>query len=152
MMLRRWLVLVCAALVVIPAALSAQSPRNDAELEAMVKSLASQLRCPVCQGVSIQDSPTELAYEMKEVIRQQLREGRSPEQVKEYYVERYGEWVLLQPKAEGFNLIVYLLPLVVLLIGGVFVYTTVQKWSRVDPAEHRASRARSAERESGEDT
>jgi cytochrome c-type biogenesis protein CcmH len=151
MILRRWLFLVCAALVILPAALTSQSPRSEAELEAMVKNLASQLRCPVCQGVSIQDSPTELAYEMKDVIRQQLVEGKSPEQVKAYFVERYGEWVLLQPKPEGFNLIVYLLPLVVLLVGGGFVYTTVQKWSRSEPSELRSTRTRSTDQDPAED-
>jgi cytochrome c-type biogenesis protein CcmH len=117
------------------AALQAQQPQSEAELEAMVRSLAAQLRCPVCQGVSIQDSPTELAHEMKDVIRQQLREGKSPEEVKTYFTDRYGEWVLLQPKPEGFNLVVYILPVVILLVGTGFVYKTIQRWSHEEPSE-----------------
>jgi cytochrome c-type biogenesis protein CcmH len=136
----RLVLLLLAAMLAMPAPASAQSPRNEVELEAMVRSLASQLRCPVCQGVSIQDSPTELAFEMKDVIRQQLREGKSPEQVKDFFVERYGEWVLLQPKPQGFNLLVYFLPLVMLLAGGWVVYSTVQKWSRPGPADPRFAR------------
>ncbi len=74
--------------------------------------VASQLRCPVCQGESIQESPAELAKEMRQVVREQLAAGRSSEEVKAYFVSKYGEWILLEPKAHGANLTVYLLPFV----------------------------------------
>jgi cytochrome c-type biogenesis protein CcmH len=139
MSMRRFIALFTLLLLGMATLAAAQSPRDDAELEAMVRNLAAQLRCPVCQGVSIQDSPTELAFEMKAVIRQQLVDGKSPEEVKAYFTERYGEWVLLQPKAEGFNLIVYVLPFAVLLVGVGFVYKTIQRWSHDEPSELRAS-------------
>jgi cytochrome c-type biogenesis protein CcmH/NrfF len=64
MITRRYIVLFTIALVAllaIPGSLFGQRPRSEAELDAMVKNIAAQLRCPVCQGVSIEDSPTELA-------------------------------------------------------------------------------------------
>jgi cytochrome c-type biogenesis protein CcmH len=125
-MLSRVLI-VAFVLLSLGAAVAAQTPRNEAEMEAMVRSLAAQMRCPVCQGVSIQESPTELAYEMKDVIRQQLQQGKSPEEVKTYFVQRYGEWILLQPQPQGFNLIVYVLPGVMLLVGAGVVYRTVRQ-------------------------
>jgi cytochrome c-type biogenesis protein CcmH len=110
-------------------------PALGVDVEAATRQLASEMRCPVCQGVSIQDSPTELAQEMKGVIRQKLEEGRTPQEVKDFFVERYGEWILLQPEARGFNLLVYILPVIGLLIGGGFVFTTVRRWTQPPTSE-----------------
>jgi cytochrome c-type biogenesis protein CcmH len=99
----------------------------ESELEEATRLLASQLRCPLCQGVSIQDSPSELAQEMKGVIRSQLAAGRTPQQVRGYFVERYGEWVLLEPEPRGFNLLVYLLPLMGLAVGVGVVTRSVRR-------------------------
>lgn len=101
----------------------------DSALEARVREVASILRCPVCQGLSIQDSPSELSLQMKDVVRQQLKEGKSPEEVKAYFVSKYGEWILLEPKASGANLLVYGLPIVLVLGGAVFIWLMVRKWS-----------------------
>jgi len=99
-------------------------------LEARTSAVAARLRCPVCQGLSIEDSPTELALEMRAVIRDQLAEGRTAEEVEEYFVSKYGEWVLLEPKPEGFNLAVYALPIVALVFGGSVVGLAVRRWTR----------------------
>ena len=106
----------------------------DTALERRVAEVASVLRCPVCQGLSIQDSPSELSVQMKDVVRQQLREGKSPEEVKAYFVSKYGEWILLQPKASGMNLLVYIAPLLLLLAGGVVIWVAVRKWSSAAPS------------------
>lgn len=111
-------------------ALAQQPSDSVAALESLTSQVAAQLRCPVCQGLSIQDSPTELALEMRAVIREQLAEGRSPEEVKEYFVSKYGEWVLLEPKPEGFNLAVYALPIGALLLGAGVVGLSVRRWTR----------------------
>jgi cytochrome c-type biogenesis protein CcmH len=89
--------------------------------------LASELRCPVCQGNSIQDSPSELAQQMRDLIRDQLRAGKTPDEVRAYFVDKYGEWILLAPKAQGLNLIVYLVPFVAILVGGFVVWRTVRR-------------------------
>jgi cytochrome c-type biogenesis protein CcmH len=119
----------------LPATLAAQALQSPTEIEAATRQLAAEMRCPVCQGVSIQDSPTELAQEMKSVIRQRLQDGESPAEVKAYFVERYGEWILLRPEAHGFNLVVYILPVIGLLLGGGLVFTTVRKWTRPADAD-----------------
>lgn len=113
--------------------LSAQQPRSGAELETAVKALSAELRCPVCQGLSLKDSPTELSMEMKSVIRQQLAEGKTPEEVKQYFVGRYGEWILMEPTPQGFNLLVYILPWVGLALGGMLVFFLVRRWTRPQP-------------------
>jgi cytochrome c-type biogenesis protein CcmH/NrfF len=102
---------------------------SDSVLEARTTALASELRCPVCQGNSIQDSPSELAQQMRDVIRDQLRAGKTPDEVRAYFVDKYGEWILLSPRAEGLNLVVYLVPLLAVIVGGFVVWRTVRRWT-----------------------
>ena len=73
------------------------------------------LRCPVCQGMPIAESPAEMAQAMMTRIREMHREGKSREEILAYFVDRYGEWVVLEPKAEGLNWLVWVLPPLVLL-------------------------------------
>ncbi len=134
-------VLTAAAVVLASHPLAAQSAaqtpsvaQSDSALEAMTTRLASELRCPVCQGNSIQDSPSELAQQMRDVIRDQLRSGKTPAEVRAYFVDKYGEWILLAPRAEGLNLIVYLVPFVAVLLGGLVVWRTVRKWTAAPPS------------------
>jgi cytochrome c-type biogenesis protein CcmH len=99
---------------------------GDTALERRTREVAAGLRCPVCQGLSLADSPSELALEMKGLVREQLAAGKSPEEVRAYFIGKYGEWVLLEPKPEGLNLLVYLLPALMLLGGGWFVWRFVR--------------------------
>ena len=108
----------------------ARAALSGAELEALTREVASQLRCPVCQGESIQDSPSGLAQDMRSVVRDQLAAGRTPDEVKAYFVGRYGEWILLQPTARGFNVVVYALPFLALLAGAAAIVLAVRRWTR----------------------
>jgi cytochrome c-type biogenesis protein CcmH/NrfF len=125
------------AIVPDPEQFDATAPTDDAALEADVRKLARQLRCPTCQALSIADSPSELAREMEGVIRLRLQEGMTPEEVRESFVEAYGEWVLLSPRPAGFNLLIYILPFAVLLLGAVIVILGMRKWlgAPTDPDE-----------------
>ncbi len=111
---------------------TAATPRAGADtiLDARTNAVASRLRCPVCQGESIQDSPAELAGQMKDLVREQLASGRSEAQVYEYFTAKYGQWILLEPKAEGINLLVYWLPVAFLAIGAAGLAFAVRKWTR----------------------
>ncbi|HEU4564699.1 MAG TPA: cytochrome c-type biogenesis protein [Gemmatimonadaceae bacterium] len=114
-------------------ATEAAAPRripNDTALERKTKEVAAQLRCPVCQGLSLQDSPSELAQEMKDVVRDQLAAGKSPAEVKAYFVSKYGQWILLEPEPQGINLAVYLLPFAVVVGGAAFIVLAVRRWTR----------------------
>lgn len=110
---------------------------EDPELEAQVRELASKLRCPTCRALSVQDSPSGMAQEMRSLIREQLRAGKTPDDVEAYFVDRYGEWILLEPKAEGFNWAVWLLPVFLLLGGLAFVLVTARRW--VEQGQARAA-------------
>ena len=97
------------------------SPLAGAELDARTRSLAERMRCPICQGSSIADSPSSSALTMVAQVRDLLSRGYSEQQVLDYFVRSYGEFVLLQPKAEGFNLVVWLLPVAGVVIGVVLI-------------------------------
>lgn len=111
----------------------------DTALETLTRSVAAQLRCPVCQGLSLADSPSELALEMKDVVRDQLAAGRTPDEVKAYFVAKYGEWILLEPPRRGVNLLAYLLPAVALVGGLGVIWFALQRWTNgARPADEAA--------------
>jgi len=108
---------------------TAQAPAADSALDARTAAVSSTLRCPVCQGESIQASPSELAQQMRAVVRDRLRSGDTPDQVRAYFVSKYGEWILLEPTMTGLNILLYVLP-VLLVVGGVtFVIVLVRRWT-----------------------
>lgn len=121
---------------VLVAALVAYVPQREVgaelepHLEARVQKLAKALRCAVCQGVSVADSPASMAQAQLETIRELVREGMSDDDVREYFIARYGEWVLLEPPRHGFNWIVWLAPLAAVALGGYFVARTVRTPAR----------------------
>jgi len=118
------------------------SPLSAASIEEQVQQVTAELRCPVCQGLSVADSPSRMANQMRDLIRERLKAGESPEAVKAYFVERYGEWILLSPKQEGFNLLVWVLPFLGLGGGAVGLFLVLRRWQKrpvsaptsVDPA------------------
>ena len=97
------------------------SPLAGAELDARTRGLGQRMRCPVCQGLSIADSPSASAVAMLSEVRDLLARGYTEEQVLDYFVRAYGEFVLLQPTARGFNLLVWLLPLAAIAAGAVLI-------------------------------
>lgn len=110
--------------------------------EPEVYEIASQLRCVVCQNLSVADSPSEMATQMRGLVRERLAAGDSREQVIEYFVDRYGEWILLEPRRHGFTLLVWIAPIVAVLVGLGIVVLVLRRWTRtpvaaaapVDPA------------------
>jgi cytochrome c-type biogenesis protein CcmH len=102
----------------------------DTALDTRTNAVAAQLRCPVCQGVSILDSPAELAQQMRDLVREQLRTGKSPDEVKAYFVSKYGEWILLEPRASGFNILVYALPVLAVLCGLAVIVIAMRRWTK----------------------
>ncbi len=121
---------VLVALLFAGVASAQQMMPADSILEARTAEVASQLRCPVCQGLSIQDSPSELSQQMRAVVKDQLRAGKTPEEVKAYFISKYGEWILLEPKAHGFNLLVYALPVILIAAGLGVIVLAVRKWTQ----------------------
>ena len=98
--------------------------------EEEVHAIATQLRCVVCQNLSVADSPSEMARQMRDLIRERLAAGDRPEQVMAYFVQRYGDWVLLAPPARGLNLLLWLAPFGAVVAGLALVVTLARRWRR----------------------
>src|SRR6266536_6637219 len=97
-------------------------------LDQRVHDVASQLKCPICQGESVADSPSQLAQQMRGVIRQQLQSGRSDQQVIQYFVDRYGQQIVWSPPWQGFMLLAWLVPIALLLGGAVLLFMVLRDW------------------------
>lgn len=105
-------------------------PSGRPTLNDRVRTVAIQLRCPVCQGESVWDSPSGLAGEMRTVIRTQLRHGRSEAQVKAYFVSRYRQWIILEPPSTGVGILAWVLPPIGVLAGLVVLAFLSRAWLR----------------------
>lgn len=108
----------------------AVAARGGEEADRHIRAIADQLRCPVCRGVPITESPAELAQDMMHMIRAKLAAGETDAQILQYFADRYGEWILLKPRAEGMNLLVWVLPLAIFVGGAGIVTLAVIRWSR----------------------
>ena len=99
------------------------------DIDDQTRAIAQELRCVVCQNLSVADSPSEMAQQMRGIIRQQLSAGKNPQQIKDFFVSKYGEWVLLAPTTQGFSLLVWVLPFVVLIAGVASGLWFIRRWS-----------------------
>jgi cytochrome c-type biogenesis protein CcmH len=93
----------------------------DQGQEARARTLFKEVRCLVCQNESIDDSEAQLAGDLRRIVREQVKAGRSDAQIRDFLVERYGEFVLLKPRFSIGNAVLWLAPAGVLLIGGVLM-------------------------------
>ncbi len=121
---RAWALVAVAVAVVVAAALLSGGGAGGTTIEQRAHDVASQLRCPVCQNLSVADSPSGLAGEMRSDIEDQVRAGRTDREIEDFYVSRYGEWVLLEPTRSGLNALPWALPVAALAVG-------VALWVRV---------------------
>lgn len=109
-----------AALAVLMLGAAAADPADrlaDPAKEARARALFRDVRCLVCQSESIDESEAPLAHDLRQLIRQQVAQGASDDQIKQFLVSRYGQFVLLTPKASLGNAILWVGPLLVVVAG-----------------------------------
>lgn len=106
-----------------------QSANAPQTLDEQVHSVASTLRCPVCLNLSVADSPSPVAQEMRNQIRRQLESGMTPDQVRAQFVASYGEWIMLSPPKRGLTLTAWVIPPLLLLIGAIIAGLTIRRWT-----------------------
>lgn len=104
-------------------------PPSDDEVNA----IAQGLYCPVCENIPLDVCPTQACEQWRATIREKLEIGWSEEQIKQYFVDQYGDRVLATPPAEGLNWLVYILPPLAFLLGAVVLWRVVQTWRRDEP-------------------
>jgi cytochrome c-type biogenesis protein CcmH len=97
-------------------------PLSGAALDRATEEVASLMRCPVCQGLSVADSPASSAIDLKNEVRRQLAQGYTRDQVIAAFERSYGEFIRLEPKAVGFNWLVWLMPILAFLVGALVIF------------------------------
>lgn len=141
-----------AAVAMLTAIAAASAPAGPAE---RVGRIAAELRCPVCQGLSIADSPSQTAVTMRDLVAQRVAEGRSDEEIRDEFRRSYGDWVFLAPPAQGAAALMWLLPIVLVAAGGMLAWRRARGRPAAlerdpPPADLRALHARVAREETAD--
>jgi cytochrome c-type biogenesis protein CcmH len=135
----RWfrLLIVVATLIVPPHAIAVQPDEilKDPAQEARARVLSKQLRCMVCQNQSIDDSDAPLARDLRILVRERLQAGDSNSQVLDFLVQRYGEFVLLQPRLHWRTALLWLAAPVLLIGGALILFVMARRRSRGSAAD-----------------
>lgn len=124
--MRTLLVLLVLLLGQTAAALEPVDYRSPAE-ERRFKALTAELRCVMCQNQSIADSNAPIAHDLRREVLALMREGRSDDEIKQYLVERYTDFVLYEPPMRGGNWLLWVGPFLILLAGGVAVFRIIRR-------------------------
>lgn len=122
--MRRLALLLC---LVLPSLIWAEEAKLSAELEQRVKALAHELRCLVCQNQTIADSNADLAIDLRTQIREQIAAGKTDQQIKDYMVARYGDFVLYKPPVQSNTLLLWIAPFGLLIGGVAFLFWQLAK-------------------------
>jgi len=94
-----------------------------------VNRIAKQLFCPVCENTPLDVCPTEACRQWRDLIRQMLSEGKSEQEIKDYFVLNYGARVLSEPPRTGFNWLVYVIPPMVIVAGVFILFRAMRSWT-----------------------
>ena len=106
---------------------------DDPSPAARSRRLAAELRCPVCQGLSVADSPSDMARSIATDIRRRVDAGETDEEIRQAYVERFGEWILLEPASSGLGAVVWALPVTGMVLAGAALALAFRRWRRQPP-------------------
>jgi cytochrome c-type biogenesis protein CcmH len=112
------------------AVVALRGPAPAPSLSDQVRAVASGLRCPVCQDLSVADSPSPLAREMRAKIAAELRSGASPAAIRQEFVNAYGDWILMSPPRHGLSLVAWILPVILFGAGVLVAAVSVVRWTR----------------------
>jgi cytochrome c-type biogenesis protein CcmH len=123
-----WIALAVVVVVVLAVTLWPRS--GTPSVAARTRSLASELRCVDCEGLSVADSATRSARLVREDIAARLRRGQSVDEIRQYYVDQNGESILLKPSSRGIGILVWALPVIALLLGAAGLVVALRRWQR----------------------
>lgn len=93
-----------------------------------VNAIAKNMYCPVCENIPLDQCGTVACQQWRDEIRDKLRQGWTEDEIYDYFVEKFGDRVLALPPRRGLNWLIYILPPVIIVLGGVFVFRTIRDW------------------------
>ena len=102
----------------------------SASEDKLYNKIVKNLRCLVCQGQSVYDSDTEFATSLKLVVKNKIQQGLSEKQIYNFLIDKYGEWILYDPKFNKNTYLLWLLPLLILLLSGVIISKKLIKFKK----------------------
>lgn len=124
------LAMVISALFLLISGLAYSTEKQEDPAESKVRQIAKELRCAVCQNQSIYESNSDLAKDMLGIIRQKVAAGEEIEKIRDYFFQRYGDYIYLEPTKHGLNWILWAGPFFGLVIGGWALFAAFGQWTR----------------------
>ena len=97
------------------------------ENQAVLLEIYKNLRCLVCQGQSIADSNSDFAATIKLVVQDQVNEGKTKNEIYTFLISKYGEWIVYQPTFSKSNLLLWILPYFIFIVGGLIIFAIIRK-------------------------
>jgi cytochrome c-type biogenesis protein CcmH len=128
--MRRAIVWAAVAGVAVFALAVASRPSPPLAPDRQATAIAVGLRCPVCQGLSVADSDSQTARDLRADIGRRVDAGQTSADIRQAYVDRYGEWILLRPRNDGFGRLVWLAPPIAAAFGAGLIGEALWRWSR----------------------
>ncbi|MBI3609127.1 MAG: cytochrome c-type biogenesis protein CcmH [Nitrospirae bacterium] len=122
------LILVLILSISIPFTAAEAATVEEEQIDLQMREIAKTLRCTICQNESIWESQAELAHQMRDIIKERLMKGESPDEIRAYFLSRYGDYILLAPQKSGLNWLLWGGPFALLAVGGLFLYRTLSRW------------------------
>ncbi|MDQ2912658.1 MAG: cytochrome c-type biogenesis protein CcmH [Chloroflexota bacterium] len=114
-------VIVAVATLALAAALVFAARPHEATADERIDQVTAELRCPVCQGLSVKDSTSETARQMRDLVAQRVHEGRTNAEIEAEFRASYGDWILLAPPVTSWSALIWLVPVAAVAAGLVFV-------------------------------
>ena len=133
-------VVIVAALLALALTLALAARPHDASAAERVDRITAELRCPVCQGLSVKDSPSETARQMRDLVVQRVAEGKTDTEIADEFRAAYGDWVLLAPPLVSWGGLVWLAPLAAVAAGIALAAVRLRRESTAEPPEPDARR------------
>ena len=127
------LLLILSLLFISANTVSAQVTDPDAPTDDEVNAIARELYCPVCENTPLDACPTSACADWREEIRQKLADGWDAEQIKQHFVDRFGDRVLAEPPRQGLNWLIYIVPPVIFVASAFILFKGIRSWRQIEP-------------------
>ena len=128
-------VVIAVALVALAAALLFAARPPEVTADERIDQITAELRCPVCQGLSVKDSTSETARQMRDLVAQRVREGKSNSEIEAEFRAAYGDWIFLSPPVASWSGLVWFVPIAVLAAGLLLVSGRLRRVEAPGPVE-----------------